>query len=131
MSTDLMKPRYKVIAPFPQMHFIGEGGFSTDAIFYPEHKNEKYFYNGVNIDAYPHLFKKLQWFEERKPEDMPEYVKNLNETVFKVSHHFTSSFGEFTQYGCNVNNVFISYRSLSPATETEYHSFINQSKQQS
>jgi hypothetical protein len=63
----LLKPRYKVIADWPRMttYWIGrifevsQMGMETQI---PYHK-------------YPHLFKKLEWWEERDEKDMPEYVK--------------------------------------------------------
>ena len=30
------------------------------------------FFNQEELEEYPHLFKKLKWFEKRKKEDMPK-----------------------------------------------------------
>jgi hypothetical protein len=80
----LLKPRYKVIADWPRPgkydSLIGaiytlpdlreEMDNPTDKIL-ANHKEDWCGY----YDHYPHLFKKLEWWEERKPEEMPGYVK--------------------------------------------------------
>lgn len=109
---ELLKPRRKVIAPFPGMHFIGEGGFSNNEIFYPEYKHERYYHNGVDIDNYPHLFKNLEWWEERKPEDMPEYYK-IDGKVFKWE----------PEHGLK---CCIARGHVLPATKEEYEAYTNQ-----
>lgn len=74
---NLMKPRYKVIADYPRSCFnigdilrvsgdcAGKGytgsGVMPASVYKPE--------------LYPHLFRKLEWWEDRTPEEMPEYVK--------------------------------------------------------
>ena len=71
MSTEeLLKPRYLVIASFPGMSFIGDSGFSNGKIFFPEPKHDSHFFNGVDVEGYSHLFRKLEWWEHRKPEDI-------------------------------------------------------------
>lgn len=76
---DLLKPRYKVIADFPMsICKVGE-------ILEPQ---GKYFpvieggYWNIEIYKYPHLFKKLEWWEEREESDMPEYVKVIAEVPY-------------------------------------------------
>lgn len=92
---ELLRPRYKVIAKWPGMeaepfHFdqiitlqrhVSEDG--NEFIHVPiKHMPNSYMRQGF-FDNYPHLFQPLQWWEERKPEDMPEYVKG-DEAVFKA-----------------------------------------------
>ena len=80
---ELLKPRYKVIAIDTTESFqVGEilnhpsewhdfiwVGPSGKIIFYPE--------------KYPHLFKKLEWWEELKPEDLPQYVQVISAEIAK------------------------------------------------
>lgn len=76
MSTDLMKPRYKVINTYPHSTYqIGETIDGTRAEFLKEH-----------FDSFPHLFQKLEWWMDRTPEELPEYVKRINGFVFKVEY---------------------------------------------
>ena len=75
-AKELMIPRYEVIADYPNnerpigviLHeqVPGYYGYTKDDIGY--HANIK------NIDNYPHLFRKLNWWENRKVEDMPKQV---------------------------------------------------------
>lgn len=71
---ELLKPRYKVVADFPQGVFkfqVGEILEKKGIHFTGQAKS----INENEIDKYPHLFKKLEWWEDRKESDMPEYLK--------------------------------------------------------
>ena len=63
---ELLIPRYKVTADYPGM----DDSYEIGEVLKPA-------YTGI-VDAYPHLFRKLNWWEERNVEDMPEYVKIIN-----------------------------------------------------
>ncbi len=67
MSIDeLLKNRIKVITPFPG---IQNFGYKVDDILVCSNMLfEEYA-------KYPHLFKKLEWWEDREEKDMPEYLK--------------------------------------------------------
>ncbi|MDB5200560.1 MAG: hypothetical protein JWO92_2523 [Chitinophagaceae bacterium] len=74
-TEELLKPGYKVIADYPlsSKYFnVGEVLiWSNEGFYYADNcKMHK-----ETVEKYPHLFKKLEWHEERKKEDMPEYVK--------------------------------------------------------
>ena len=121
---ELLKPRYKVIADFPQwssfaykkgdilelkgIHFVGRG--TTRSI------NEK------DIDLYPSVIKKLEWWEDRKIEDMPEYVRHcVNNRVFKVKK-WKYDYGELIAYeSIIIGGIRASW--LTPATREEYEQF--------
>jgi hypothetical protein len=85
---ELLKPRYKVIAPYPDMPFsVGQ------VLLLQKHK-EGWEYTWAEHDGFhsmtdlemsefPHLFKEMEWWEEREEKDMPEYVKiNADECSF-------------------------------------------------
>ena len=61
---ELMKPRYKVLTPWPPLNNFKEGDIVTPDEF-----------TGWHPKDYPLIFRRLEWWEERSPEDMPEYVK--------------------------------------------------------
>lgn len=72
----LMQPKYEVIADYPEQKdsigFIYEGdGWS------------KFWWN--EMERCPAIFRKLQWWEHRKPEEMPEYVKTESGIVVPVN----------------------------------------------
>lgn len=75
-TEELLRPRWKLIADYP------DNPDKIGAIYNPEYYLER---NIAFFDKYPHLFKKLQWWEDRKPEEMPEYVKHPRfDDVFKI-----------------------------------------------
>lgn len=77
-------------------------------------------------DEHPHLFRPMPWYEGRKPEEMPTYLKSKNnERVVKVY-----------DYNCTIMCFRISYAtsytSLSlfiPATEADFIAYQNSKKQ--
>ncbi len=123
----LLRPRFKAIADYPRSqcnvgdileHFVGDG----------------FILNGVGLTSesdlkkYPHLFRRLEWWEERKPEDMPEYVKRkyitYSTTVFKIER-----WDETMQIGfCSEHCINILVEDTIPATQTEYDNYINSNK---
>lgn len=84
---ELMKPRYRVLTDWPRSEFeVGE------ILTMIQTKSHEHLWNGnpakyitvKECDQYPHLFKKMNWWEEREEKDMPEYVKT-NTQVVKVT----------------------------------------------
>ena len=130
----LMQPRYKVIADYPcRPHPIGSiieftnDPYDTRTLFtlpgaehrYPESK----------FKEYPNLFKPLQWWEERKPEDMPQYIRfKPDNTLFKIEQWDMPILFGFTdverQRGCGLKTFKPEY-GYEPATEAEYLTYIN------
>jgi len=126
---DLLRPRYKVIADYPDNEFeVGE--ILPDDVV----SNEE-----DEILKYPHLFKKLEWWEERQISEMPEYVKlpawhDENETEFlhvdgKNSWHHFNEAGYFGIKHRSGGGLYVGYErsKFLPATEAD---FINYQKQQ-
>jgi hypothetical protein len=112
-SEELQTPRYKVIADYPHSPYkIG------DIITFDQRLwiNSDYKLADKSIDKYPHLFKKLEWHEEREPEEMPEYVKHKNGNVFKVS--------EVTPSGMILEGHFwVRFKNILPATKEQYEEY--------
>jgi len=74
-AENLLKPRWIVIADFPNSDFkVGEIE-DRDWCQYPDGDDtQKPIWQ---ISDFPHLFKKLNWWEHRKAEDMPKKVMSL------------------------------------------------------
>jgi hypothetical protein len=72
---ELLKPRWKIIAaiPFKEEEDFWKVGEILDRDWGWHGNDEDGF--KYHISDYPHLFKKLEWWEERKVEEMPEYLK--------------------------------------------------------
>jgi hypothetical protein len=151
---ELLKPRYKVIADYPGRWKEFEiGGIITidkllnaeliGKLIYPSREklkdsllynkpcwiseNEMKIYGEGFFKLYPHLFKKLEWWEERKPEELPHYVidKEIPTVKYKV-------------YGWLQNNAMFQFSDSEmaithtqffvPATKEEYEQLLNSVK---
>jgi len=128
-NEELMKPRYKVIADYPNSVFddnqiicLGEMKYGQLSYGIAHDDGMEYFHAQFFID-YPHLFKRLEWWEERTLEEMPKYVKSERFGVCQI-----------TKYDFETNTIFWDNKPLSlmpflqykiPATEAEY---LSQSK---
>lgn len=118
---DLMKLRWKAIADYPHSgHNVG-GIIHIDSLPLPRTGAE--FFN-----KYPHLFKPLQWWEEREEKDMPEYVKGSGGKPYKVNEY--AKYDPEIAYikGDNNKNKRIKLRNFNPATEQDYITYQSNQK---
>lgn len=143
MNTEnLLAPRYKVIADYPRSKFtvgdplekyvfktseLGVYTYVTNIEIPLQGANEKPEY----VESMPHIFKPLSWWEDRNPDDMPEYVKKNNGEVYKIKEWDGTSNPYVlvdTKYhtgyvsGCTETPIYLPYL---PSTIEEYTSFIN------
>jgi hypothetical protein len=106
--TELLKPRYEVIADYPGSLFeLGE-------IVSPYKEKAT-----AAFDKYPDIFRPLQWYEHRKPKDMPEYVK-WRDLVGKAG----GTEKEFEMHLPNGNSTVMHIDNYTPATEAEYQEYL-------
>jgi len=73
-AKELMSPRFEVIADYPNsLYGIGDlvEEHDLDKFHYVNDGNYQYA-SSQTLEKYPHLFKKLNWWEKRKKEDMPK-----------------------------------------------------------
>lgn len=88
---ELLRPRYEVTNDYPNSKFDIGTILIRDAIIENwTHDTTEGAYKmcGLKEDAivkYPHLFRKLEWWEYLKDDDLPEYVKDENGRVWKVA----------------------------------------------
>lgn len=116
---ELLKDRYEVIAPYP-------GGIYKEGDLVQPHP----FYGFDTFpypEKYPHLFKKIGWWEKRRIEDLPKYIKTKKtpERVFKVGY-FTSYVVMY--YGDDGKQKMDNTAIFLPATEAEYLDYLTQNK---
>lgn len=138
---ELLKPRYKVIADYPNSRFkIGDILFkyiypSSESIYTyvtnPEIPLKGTSLSPEYVEKMNHLFKPLQWWEDRKAEDMPGYVKD-ERGVFKVKEwhlHLASNVTVYIDSTIHAGYVDCTecplYSDPEPATEAEYITYIN------
>lgn len=112
MSTEeLLRPRYKVIAQYP---------FSP----HPTGHIIKTAFGNKYFDQYPHLFKKLEWWEQRDSEELPEYVKTPEGKVRRLQ----VDDGDLMLDRCKLS--WFNLSRCTPATLAEYEQYINQKENQ-
>lgn len=123
---ELLKPRYELIAGYPGSPNVGmifsQKNKVLPTLFYDEDDCDTIAQDILN--KYPHLFHKLNWWEKRRIDEMPLYLKYVNRNngkVRKVGSYITSDRVEF----CSGANAKINNR-LEPATEQDYINYINQ-----
>lgn len=111
---ELLKPRTKCIAPYPGSKFeLGEVMSTEDFEFWT---------NGDDPKKYPANFKMLEWWEERSPDQMPDYIKD-NGCVYKVrAHHRGVNKDVFRD---DLINYPWYYTGKLPATREDYEAYIN------
>lgn len=138
----LLIPRWKIIADFPSSPFkVGEY-LIIDSILRSEiYEYDNFKFNGIFIfpHEFPHLFKKLRWWEERENHELPKYIKFESRPnqwiVRKLPHPMEIVRGQkwpvigqnhinfYDESGKIVIEEIRSLRKLSPATYEEYLQF--------
>lgn len=125
-TEELLKPRYKVIADYPKSLYevgtiLNAGWRSEDCIYCDT--------EGPRWRHYPHLFKPIEWWEERKPEDMPEYVKGNVGSFFRVMKvaHPNQNFRLF-HIEDEIEHRFAYKGQYEPATKEDYETYLTNNK---
>lgn len=79
-AEELLKPRFEVIAEYPNStHRIGTVLAQEITDHFSFTKDGKSFTTSIkNIENYPHIYRKLNWWERRNIEDMPKRLKSLS-----------------------------------------------------
>jgi hypothetical protein len=93
----------------------------------------QYTFLESDLDKYPYLTRKLEWWEEREPDEMPEYVKwnykpnvdnsEMKGLVRKIEGWNQAGYGVITD-----NGLTTASKHWLPASETEYLNYINTQK---
>lgn len=128
-NEELLIPRWKVISDFPFNKYYPVGKIIID-----NGKDAAKIENGHDVFAcdwneFPHIFKKLQWYEERKIEDLPKYVINktaIPKVIIPVAwvlEEDTHNFKYEKQLFAVCNGRYYPF-GLMPATEKEYNEFV-------
>ena len=121
-TEELLKPRIKFIAPYPNSnkHFksIGEIGVMVGSVNYEFPSG--FYISKIYADTLTANFEKLQWWENRSIEDMPEYVWATSLIsgkvgVFKIAWELIN--GEWYQ---NDVDIFGNHKDVTPATKQEF-----------
>lgn len=138
----LLIPRYKVAATWPGMEVEP---FRLHEIvtltWHLEDDGEAWIHRPVKhilgsymrqgfFEKYPHLFQPLPWWSDRKPEDMPMFIK-YGTIVLRVSKWLKGIADPLLPVDESGNSItaLLRYSHALPATEEEYTAYINQKQQ--
>lgn len=128
---ELLKPRYIVIADYPNYtgtkyaHNKGDIIVFDDdnnVVLWKENGNDGTLCEHSHFIDYPCIFRALKWWEERKPEDMPEYlIWTDNKNVAKPNRYKESYFflSDDDGFGYSLAHTF-------PANKEDYDKFTGQ-----
>lgn len=124
---DLLVPRYKVIADYPNSTFSINEILYSDA-FGKFTQYEDYGTWQLQPEIYSSIFKKLEWWEEREEIEMPEYVRNTSsDYCFKVKK-WIKLFGECLAID-KIKEGGIKASWLIPITKEEYLKYKSDNRQ--
>lgn len=124
----LLRPRYLVIAEDTSNH-----NWKIRDIYSIDGNNAYNETQGFGIapfpapffDKYPHLFRRLEWWEMRDEKDMPEYVKLKDERTRQV-RKYEANFTVIIFNAIDEGEWDMCYcADCVPSTETEYQTYLN------
>lgn len=108
-----MTPRYKQIADYPGSDYeVGEIIVGTSEGFIK-------WFEKARLNKYPHLFRRLEWWEERKFEELPQYIRHIkNGGIYQVRSN-----------GTQWDAFLLVLRECVPATLEEYEQYMKEVNQ--
>lgn len=121
--TQLLQPRYKCIArDLTDLFKVGEIiWFMYDGQMLTRNYGDGSFnYTAEFLDEFPHLFRRLEWWEDREEGQIPKYVKWRDIVGIGSGTEM-----EYEMHLPNGNSIVMHISNYLPATEEEY---LNQKK---
>jgi len=125
-SEQLLRTRYKVIADYPQ------NPYKVGQILHPvKYLSGNWWvpgWIGKDIGHFPHLFQSLPWWQHRKLDEMPTYIKCegiIHKATWSENNGIMKMHLEDTDWEVNANVM----GHFEPATKEEYESYINKNNE--
>lgn len=138
---NLLIPRIKVMKDWPGRRDFEVGQVITldktfgdgSPMWELEDCQGKRTYIMAFFKMFPAEFRLIEWWEERLPEEMPEYVKGLKSVrkLISVEYHGGTLDDNKTEYPsilCEGESIWSPIWLFLPATESEYNTFIESKK---
>jgi hypothetical protein len=92
-----------------------------------KHKPRNFMWKSF-FDLFPHLFEPLPWWKERKPEDMPHYVKHIaTGKMWKVKEYDLPTGAHLI--GVEISSYWAVMKNLEPATLDDYNAYLQTTNQ--
>ena len=123
---ELLKPRYKVIATYPNCYWSVGKILTMDKDEHFEISSDE-FYDINYIDAFPHLFKRLEWWEDRTIEDFKriKYVRVTTYRAYWLVGDLVKVtkviLGEGDFYGFDLSGKRHAFCDVEPVSEPQYN----------
>lgn len=134
---ELLNPRYKVIAGWPNAAIpvatiLTLKGSTWEAAT-PMGESPWYRIDEYDFNEWPHLFKKLEWYEDRQLEEMPEYIKFYVPLPQKVKYGKVVNWIPkidcmWVQVESNPSQNLVLGSEDFPCTKEEYNQYISSGK---
>jgi hypothetical protein len=129
---DLLKPRVKVISPWPNMDedyaiAVGDVLKLGKPVKRRARSGGRFIPTKEFTGEYPHLFKELAWYEEREDDFFKniKYWKVVGKEYEVVKKGSVITANDFKWWGFDKDEL----SNFFPATEAEYQSYLSQIKQ--
>jgi hypothetical protein len=119
---ELLKPRYKVIADYPDnKNKVGDIITLQTAQTKAAHELVCGWY-----DKYPAIFQPLEWWQEREPDEMPEYLKDTRdgEIVKAIQYGDNQVLVKARVFECRIE-----LRYMIPSCIADYNAYLQTTNQ--
>ena len=110
-AKELLKPRYEVIAEYPKCQFktgeiLSRIKFATNDCYHTDLFAPVGGHLLSELEMFPHLFRKMDWWEFRSVENMPskimrvfdKRVYNVNRWNMKELKGYTTDYGALVEF---------------------------------
>lgn len=142
---ELLIPRYEIIADYPNSPFkkgdilfkhTCEGADGYVYVIPHDFITSGSLTYECDVERFPKIFRKLAWWEDRKPEDLPKYLKETDTgKVFEPTRYYIS--GVFSVYYTKQKEKSgkwkgeptpfnLNYKFIAPASEEEYIAYAGE-----
>lgn len=111
----LLVPRYRVLADYPNSNYkVGDTIYDNGKTEALNQNGTAVFFTNKWLELFPSIFKKLEWWQDRKMEELPKYIKHPTgdiEAIEPFLVHFLS------------DSLWSHSSNLLPATTKEFKAF--------
>jgi hypothetical protein len=122
---ELLYPRFRIIERWPDM---GDRGYYCGQIITLDKQDGDQWcivtaratYYDAYFGGFPHLFERLQWYQERGEDDFPKYAKTYGGNSVREIENIDVMFDRITFKGGKIRKL----RHWLPATNEEYAQFM-------
>jgi hypothetical protein len=113
----------EILTRYEHPNTIWVGQTAKHPVFYRD-QTGKHEISESTVNQYPHLFRRLNWWEFRKLRDMPEYLK-MGNVIYPVKYHDPNDLSVCTALDDFGGYLYLTAEPLEPATLDEFQFYQN------